>query len=191
MLADGYWYATISERPSAPRDDRHVESPLSGRRYCRMRGRHRGSRARVLTPQREARILSWTRKPPTDGRRIGRRDAWAGVWRFSTRLLPERGSGPACNRIDWCVTSARPMRISRPRLSEIIGLYIKLGHLSLQTCQPLEGRVHLVERNLIRQRRIGREVRLDVNGLNIGCAATSVPGSAEAIRGSAGSSDTC
>jgi hypothetical protein len=32
-----------------------------------LRGRHRGPKARVLTPQVEAWILSWTRKPPTDG----------------------------------------------------------------------------------------------------------------------------
>jgi transposase len=44
-----------------------------------LRGRHRGSKPRLLTPQVEARILCWTRKPPTDG-----------TTHWSTRCLGEK-----------------------------------------------------------------------------------------------------
>jgi hypothetical protein len=44
-----------------------VASPVQAQGVRGLRGRHRGSKARVLTSQVEARILSWTRKSPTDG----------------------------------------------------------------------------------------------------------------------------
>ena len=68
LLADGYSYSTISERVDCTAQTiatwkaRYLADGVAG-----LRGRHRGSKARVLTPQLEARILNWTRKPPADG----------------------------------------------------------------------------------------------------------------------------
>ena len=80
LLADGYSYATICERVDCTAQTiatwkmRYQADGLKG-----LRGRHRGSKARVLTPQVEARILSWTRKPPSDG-----------TTHWSTRRLGEK-----------------------------------------------------------------------------------------------------
>ena len=68
LLTDGHSYSTICERVDCTSQTiatwkaRYAADGIAG-----LRGRHRGSKARVLTPQVEARILSWTRKPPTDG----------------------------------------------------------------------------------------------------------------------------
>ena len=68
LLADGYSYTAICARVDCTAQTiatwkaRYQAQGVRG-----LRGRHRGSKPRVLTPQVEARILSWTRKPPTDG----------------------------------------------------------------------------------------------------------------------------
>ena len=79
LLADGHAYSQItaivgwSSATIAKWKARFLASRLAG-----LWGRHQGSRARVLTPRLEARILSWTRRPPPHGathwstRRLGR-----------------------------------------------------------------------------------------------------------------------
>ena len=89
-----------------------------------LRGRHRGSKPRVLTPQVEARILSWTRKPPTDG-----------TTHWSTRRLGEKLDVPhTIVARAWKRAGLQPHRLERylrstdpdfeAKAAEIIGLYL-------------------------------------------------------------------
>ena len=125
LLADGYPYSTISERVDCTAQTiatwkaRYLADGVAG-----LRGRHRGSKARVLTPQLEARILNWTRKPPADG---------------TTHWSPRR----LANKLDvphtivaraWKRAGLQPHRLERylrstdpnfeEKAAEIIGLYL-------------------------------------------------------------------
>jgi transposase len=68
LLADGASYAETARATGASSatialwKKRFLEDRLRG-----LRGRHQGSRPRVLTPKLEARILNWTRKKPPHG----------------------------------------------------------------------------------------------------------------------------
>ena len=68
LLAEGCSYADIraavgcSPNFIAQWKQRFAEHRLPG-----LSARHRGRKAWVLTPRLRARILAWTRKPPTDG----------------------------------------------------------------------------------------------------------------------------
>jgi transposase len=68
LLADGYSYTATCEHVDgtaqtiATWKGRYQADGIGG-----LRGRHRRWKPRVLTPHVEARILSWTRKRPTDG----------------------------------------------------------------------------------------------------------------------------
>jgi transposase len=125
LLADGYSYTTISERIDCTAQTiatwkaRYQAAGLVG-----LRGRHRGSKARVLTPQVEARILSWTRKPPTDG-----------TTHWSTRRLGEQLGVPhTIVARAWKRAGLQPHRLERylrstdpdfeAKAAEIIGLYL-------------------------------------------------------------------
>ena len=90
-------------------DDRDLEGAVSGPGRPRIAGRHRGSKPRVLTPQVEARILSWTRKPPTDGtthwstRRLGEKlgvphTIVARAWKRAGLAAASVGTLPAIDR---------------------------------------------------------------------------------------------
>jgi transposase len=125
MLSDGDSYTTICERVDCTPPTialwkaRYQAQGLRG-----LRGRHRGSKARVLTPQVEARILSWTRKPPTDG-----------TTHWSTRRLGERLRVPhTIVARAWKRAGLQPHRLERylrstdpnfeAKAAEIIGLYL-------------------------------------------------------------------
>ena len=125
LLADGYSYTTISERIDCTAQTiatwkaRYQAAGVAG-----LRGRHRGSKARVLTPQVEARILSWTRKPPTDG-----------TTHWSTRRLGEQLGVPhTIVARAWKRAGLQPHRLERylrstdpdfeAKAAEIIGLYL-------------------------------------------------------------------
>jgi transposase len=125
LLADGWSYSTISERVDCTAQTiatwkaRYQTDGVSG-----LRGRHRGSKARVLTPQVEARILSWTRKPPTDG-----------TTHWSTRRLGDRLGVPhTIVARAWKRAGLQPHRLERylrstdpnfeEKAAEIIGLYL-------------------------------------------------------------------
>ena len=125
LLADGYSYAAIAERVDCTAQTiatwkaRYQADGVAG-----LRGRHRGSKARVLTPQLEARILSWTRKPPTDG-----------TTHWSTRRLAAKLSVPhTIVQRAWTRAGLQPHRLERylrstdpnfeHKAAEIIGLYL-------------------------------------------------------------------
>jgi transposase len=125
LLADGYSYSTIGERVDCTAQTiatwkaRYQADGVAG-----LRGRHRGSKARVLTPQLEARILSWTRKPPTDG-----------TTHWSTRRLGEQLNVPhTIVARAWKRAGLQPHRLERylrstdpnfeEKAAEIIGLYL-------------------------------------------------------------------
>jgi transposase len=125
LLADGHSYSTICERVDctaqtiATWKTRYQTDGLKG-----LRGRHRGSKARVLTPQVEARILSWTRKPPSDG-----------TTHWSTRRLGEQLQVPhTVVARAWKRAGLQPHRLERylrstdpdfeRKAAEIIGLYL-------------------------------------------------------------------
>lgn len=126
LLADGYSYTRISERIDCTAQTiatwkaRFVASGVAG-----LRGRHRGSKARVLTPQLEARILSWTRKPPPDG-----------TTHWSTRRLGDKiGVQHTIVARAWKRAGLQPHRLERylrstdpnfeQKAAEIIGLYLE------------------------------------------------------------------
>jgi transposase len=125
LLADGYSYTTISERIDCTAQTiatwkaRYQTAGVAG-----LRGRHRGSKARVLTPQLEARILSWTRKPPPDGtthwstRRLG---AKLGVQHTIVARAWQR-AGLQPHRLERYVRSTDPN--FEQKAVEIIGLYL-------------------------------------------------------------------
>ena len=125
LLADGHSYTTIAERVDctgqtiATWKARYQADGIDG-----LRGRHRGSKPRVLTPQVEARILSWTRKPPTDG-----------TTHWSTRRLGEKLGVPhTVVQRAWTRAGLQPHRLERylrstdpdfeHKAAEIIGLYL-------------------------------------------------------------------
>ena len=68
LLAEGASYTQIAHRIDctamtiATWKTRFLAARVAG-----LRGRHRGSKPRVLTPQLEARILNWTRRAPPHG----------------------------------------------------------------------------------------------------------------------------
>lgn len=100
-----------------------------GKRFDQQRldgllSRHRGSPVRVLTPQLEAKILSWTRRKPTDG-----------STHWSTRRLAKAlGINHMLVARAWARAGVKPHRLRRYMLStdpefeskaaDIIGLYI-------------------------------------------------------------------
>ncbi len=101
LLADGLSYSTITTMTgSSSRTIARVKHRFLDSRVESLRGRHRGSKRRVLTPALEARILRWTTRPPTDGtthwstRRLARalgvkHTLVATVWRHAG-LAPHR-----------------------------------------------------------------------------------------------------
>jgi len=125
LLADGYSYTAICARVDCTAQTiatwkaRYQAHGIGG-----LRGRHRGSKARVLTAPVEARILSWTRKPPTDG-----------TTHWSTRRLGERlGLPHTIVARAWKRAGLQPHRLERylrstdpdfeQKAAEIIGLYL-------------------------------------------------------------------
>ena len=140
LLADGHSYSTIGERVDCTAQTiatwkaRYHEAGLDG-----LRGRHHGSKARVLTPQMEARILSWTRKPPGDG-----------TTHWSTRRLGAKLQVPhTVVARAWKRAGLQPHRLERylrstdpdfeHKAAEIIGLYLDPpqhvnNHVTLPPC---------------------------------------------------------
>jgi len=125
MLADGLAYTAIeaalgcSSATVALWKQRFTEGGLPG-----LGARHRGTRATVLTPALEARILAWTqRKPPN------------GATHWSTRLLGRRlGVSHTLIAKAWQRAGLKPHRLERyvrstdpdfeAKAADIIGLYL-------------------------------------------------------------------
>lgn len=125
LLADGYSYSEIAARVHCtPQTIATWKARYRAVGVAGLRGRHRGSKPRVLTPQLEARILSWTRKPPTDG-----------TTHWSTRRLATRLGVPhTVIARAWTRAGLQPHRLERylrstdpdfeQKTAEIIGLYV-------------------------------------------------------------------
>jgi transposase len=125
LLTDGHSYSTICERiDCTPQTIATWKARYEADGITGLRGRHRGSKRRVLTPQVEARILSWTRKPPTDG-----------TTHWSTRRLGDRLGVPhTVVQRAWKRAGLQPHRLERylrstdpnfeDKAAEIIGLYL-------------------------------------------------------------------
>jgi transposase len=126
LLADGESYDTIQESLGCGRafialwKRRFLKEGLAG-----LYSRHRGRAPKVLTPKREARILEWTRRKPTDG-----------STQWSTRKLGKQlGVSHMLIARVWARAGLKPHRMERymlsddPRFEEkaadIIGLYLK------------------------------------------------------------------
>lgn len=125
LLADGYSYTAIMDRVgcTAPTISLWRRRFQAGR-VAGLRAGHRGSTPWVVTPQLEARILNWTRKPPTDGtthwstRRLARKlglvhTVVARVW---------RRAGLQPHRLERYMRSTDPD--FEAKAAEIIGLYL-------------------------------------------------------------------
>lgn len=125
-LADGLTYAEIQQRLGC--------SPTFvgqwKRRFCdeRLAGlftRHPGRQANVLTPKMEAKILSWTRKPPRDGsthwssRRLGK--AMGVHHMMVARTWKKHGIQP--HRLERYIASNDPD--FERKAADVIGLYLK------------------------------------------------------------------
>lgn len=125
LLADGVSYADVtatvgwSSATIAKWKARFEADRLAG-----LWGRHKGSRPRIRTPQMEARILSWTRKPPPHGA-----TQWSTTDARQTSGRPPRtgrprvaASGPAPHRLERYVRSTDPA--FEEKAADIIGLYL-------------------------------------------------------------------
>jgi len=125
MLAEGASYTQIEQRVDctamtvAKWKTRFLEARLAG-----LRGRHRGSKPRVLTPQLEARILNWTRRAPPHG-----------ATHWSTRTLARKlGIQHTVVARAWRRAGLQPHRLERymrstdpdfeTKAAAIIGLYL-------------------------------------------------------------------
>ena len=126
MLAEGHTYSEIQAALECDRTyisrwkKRFVEERLAG-----LYARHRGRKARVLTPEMEAKILNWTRKKPTDG-----------STHWSTRRLGKAlGVHHMMVARTWKNHGLQPHRMSRymasndpdfeAKAADVIGLYLK------------------------------------------------------------------
>jgi len=125
MLADGLPYTTIeaalgcSSATVALWKQRFVEGGLAG-----LGARHQGTRPTVLTPALEARILTWTRRPPPNG-----------ATHWSTRLLGRKLTvSHTLIAKAWQRAGLKPHRLARymrstdpdfeTKAADIIGLYL-------------------------------------------------------------------
>lgn len=125
MLADGVPYTAIevalgcSSATVALWKQRFVDDGLAG-----LGARHQGTRPTVLTPALEARILTWTRRPPPNG-----------ATHWSTRLLARKlGVSHTLIAKAWQRAGLKPHRLERymrstdpdfeTKAADIIGLYL-------------------------------------------------------------------
>lgn len=105
------------------RDHRTVEGALP--RTAGLWGRHHGSKPHVLTSALEARILSWTRRPPTDGTTHWFARRLAAAMRLSHPMVARawQRAGIQPHRLE------RYMRSSDPdfeqKAADVIGLYLQ------------------------------------------------------------------
>jgi transposase len=107
LLADGASYRELGHvvdctaMTIAKWKARFLEARVEG-----LRGRHRGSKPRVLTPQLEARILSWTRRARPHG-----------STRWSTRILARKlGIQHTVVARAWLGAGLQPYRLTKPKV---------------------------------------------------------------------------
>ena len=135
LLADGNSYATItaktgcSSRTIALWKGRFDADGLAG-----LAARHRGSKPSVLTPALQARILTWTRRPPPHG-----------ATHWSTRSLGRKlGVQHTIIARAWRDAGLQPHRLERymrstdpefeTKAADVIGLYLDPPHHAVVFC---------------------------------------------------------
>jgi transposase len=125
-LADGASYAAIarglgeSTRTIAKWKRRFLEARLEG-----LHGRYRGQPPTVLTPVLEARILAWTRKPPTDGSTHWSTRKLAKALKLSSHTFVQRAwrrAGLQPHRVERYMRSTDPD--FETKAADVIGLYL-------------------------------------------------------------------
>jgi transposase len=125
-LADGASYLEIarglgeSSRTIGKWKRRFLEARIDG-----LEGRYRGNTPTVLTPRLEARILAWTRKPPTDGSTHWSTRKLAKALKLSSHTFVQRAwqrAGLQPHRLE------RYMRSTDPdfefKAADVLGLYL-------------------------------------------------------------------
>src|SRR5437868_13752279 len=125
LLADGCSYATVAERTGCSSrtialwKQRFMTAGTAG-----LTARHRGSKPTVLTPALEARIMTWTRRPPPHG-----------ATHWSTRSLGRKlGVQHTIVARAWRHAGLQPHRLERymrstdpefeTKAADVIGLYL-------------------------------------------------------------------
>jgi|KBSSwiStaDraftv2_1062776.scaffolds.fasta_scaffold373540_1 transposase len=125
-LADGASYLDIarglgeSSRTIGKWKHRFVEARISG-----LEGRYRGNTATVLTPRLEARIVAWTRKPPTDGSTHWSTRTLAKALKLSSHTFVQRAwqrAGLQPHRLERYMRSTDPD--FETKAADVLGLYL-------------------------------------------------------------------
>src|SRR5687768_14582127 len=125
-LADGASYLDIerglgeSSRTIGKWKARFLESRVAG-----LAGRYRGNVPTVLTPRLEARILAWTRKPPTDGSTHWSTRTLAKALKLSSHTFVQRAwkrAGLQPHRLERYMRSTDPA--FETKAADVIGLYL-------------------------------------------------------------------
>lgn len=99
---------------------RFLEARVDG-----LHGRYRGNVATVLTPRLEARILAWTRKPPTDGSTHWSTRKLATALKLSSHTFVQRAwqrAGLQPHRLERYMRSTDPD--FETKAADVIGLYL-------------------------------------------------------------------
>src|SRR4030095_14664622 len=125
LLADGGSYTTVTEALGwSSATVAKWKARFESDRLAGLWGRHQGSKPTLRTPQMEARILNWTRKPPPSG-----------ATQWSTRSLAKQLRVPhtLVQRV-WHRAGLQPHRLERymrsndpafeSKAADIIGLYL-------------------------------------------------------------------
>lgn len=149
LLAKGESFAEISRKLGCSSafisrwKQRFLKDRLAG-----LYARHRGSKTRSLTPRLEARILSWTRKPPPDG-----------STHWSTRRLAEHlGINHMLVHRAWKRAGYQPHKLERYMASkdpefeakalDVIGLYLNPPQNAVVFCVDEKTAIQALDRTL-------------------------------------------
>ena len=125
-LADGASYLEIerglgeSSRTIGKWKRRFLEARASG-----LDGRYRGNTPTVLTPRLEARIVAWTRKPPTDGSTHWSTRTLAKALKLSSHTFVQRAwqrAGLQPHRLERYMRSTDPD--FETKAADVLGLYL-------------------------------------------------------------------
>jgi transposase len=125
-LADGASYLEIarglgeSSRTIGKWKRRFLEARVSG-----LDGRYRGNTPTVLTPRLEARIVAWTRKPPTDGSTHWSTRTLAKALKLSSHTFVQRAwqrAGLQPHRLERYMRSTDPD--FETKAADVLGLYL-------------------------------------------------------------------
>jgi len=126
QLAEGASYSEIerglgeSTRTIGKWKRRFLEARVDG-----LEGRYRGNTPTVLTPALEARILAWTRKPPTDGSTHWSTRKLAKALKLRSHTYVQRAwqrAGLQPHRLERYMRSTDPD--FEPKAADVIGLYL-------------------------------------------------------------------